>query len=197
MLDRPPFQPAPDRGQLAVSGVWETAFRFSAADPPDEATVGAFLAGGREVAFEAFFGRAFFGFRRTGDAAELVRLTTRCGRALRDAASGSAFFQAIGEITQLPLGTRLRFAEIGAVDAWRSVGAFRIEDPGSARADLDSIWERVLGCAVGQNRTHPKAIEFGYDNADGTTHWFALSISSNAPPFELRRDLLDKALGLI
>ena len=190
------FQSAPDRGQLAVNGDWETALLFSRGEMQDESDVRDYLDGRQEVAFEAFFTNAFWGFRRIGDTEQLVQLIARCSQVLANAGSGGHFFEMIRHVTKLPLGLVFRCAEIGAVNAWRSVGPFSIKDPAAARLTFDSTWEQLNNSSVGCNITHPKAIEFAFDSGDETNHWFAVPVSSDSPPFEISRARLSEALSL-
>jgi hypothetical protein len=69
------------------------------------------------------------------------------------------------------------FAEIGAVEAWKSVGAFHIDDPKMALQDIDQLLLQVSESSVGKDTVHLKAIEFVFSNGDGTNHWIALPIS--------------------
>lgn len=80
---------------------------------------------------------------------------------------------------------------IYAVDAWQSVGSFPIQDPASAISSMNGLWSQLEMSAVGQNNSHPKAVEFAFDNGDGTTHWIALPIS-NGP--KIIREKLEAAL---
>lgn len=118
----------------------------------------------RDVACEAFFGEAFFGVRFVGpDPATSV---TSFAHAL----AGPDFFPAVVRDLGLPLAQRFTYAEVGAEGAWRSVGAFRIADP--AHPD----WAVLMGSPVWHDTRHNKALEFSFDNGDGTTHWFALPL---------------------
>ena len=77
----------------------------------------------------------------------------------------------------MPVAADFLFAEIGAVDAWRSVGAFHIDDPKIALQDIDQLLSQLSESAVGKDSVHLKAIEFAFSNGDGTNHWIALPIS--------------------
>lgn len=191
------FQPTPDRGQLAIDGEWEKALLFSRGEMQTPSDIRAYLDGRNEIAFEAFFKNAFFGFRRIGDAEYLSQLVAQCSQALANANSGKHFFETIGQITELPLGATLQFAEIGAVNAWRSVGPFSIKDPADALSSFDSVYNQLLDSAVAQNTTHPKAIEFAFDSGDKTNHWFAIPVSSDSSPYKIQKEKLREALSLI
>lgn len=197
MISYPPFQSLPDRGQLAINGNWAQALRFSRGEAISESVVRAFLGNGNEVAMEAFFGDAFFGVRQLGATDHLIHLVHSFAEAMSVAHSGQEFFAKIEHTFNLRLGDAVQFAEIGAVDAWKNVGPFRIDIPTIASAEFEKLWEQVQAAPVYQNQTHPKAIEFAFHNGDGTTHWFAIPLSRDSSPFAIEQRQLKKALDLI
>lgn len=196
MIAYPSFQSSPDRGQLAINGEWDRALRFDRGEALSESALRAYLGTGNEVALEAFFGDAFFGLRQVGTTEHLVQLVHSFAKATSMCNSGQEFFAQVECIFNLRLAGTLEFAEIGAVDAWKNVGAFRIEDPASASANFEKLWEQLKTAPVYLNRTHPKAIEFAFDNGDGTTHWFATPVSHATVPFAIDQLKLRQALEL-
>lgn len=161
------FTAAPDHGKLAVAGRWEDAIGFLPGEPP----AGSF---GDEVACEAFFGQAFFGVRRRGTAEELTEFV----RSFAEAMQGPGFFRRLEEMG-IPLRQRFLYAEIGAEGAWNSIGAYRVPDPDVALLEFEELWEDLKESAVYEDRAHEKALEYVYDNGDGTTHWYAVPLSKD------------------
>ncbi|WP_284619213.1 hypothetical protein [Aquabacterium humicola] len=84
------------------------------------------------------------------------------------------------------------FAEVGAVNAWRSVGAFRIERPHEAARDLDALWTALMAAPVARADTHRKAMEIAYDAP--LPHWLGLPVCEARPPFALSLERLRAAL---
>lgn len=180
-----PFRAAPQFGKLAVDGAWERAVTFQPGQYTDEAQAAAYLAGGHEVACEAFFGAAFFGIRRRGAPEHLSRFVACFGRAVAASGDGAELLRAMAA-AGVPVARDFGYAEIGAEGAWSSVGPFRVADPTSALADFGATWLAVARSNVGLDVAYDKAVEFSFDNGDGTTHWFALPVS--------RAQRLDRAM---
>ncbi len=198
MRHHPAFQAAPQRGQFAQAGAWESAWAFDRATPPSAAALADYLNGATEVAFEAFFGHAFFGARITGDAATVAALAAGCVTALQGARDGVDFFARLGDATGWrDLGDAIAFCEVGAVNAWRSVGAVGsaapARDPAALDAQVDALWRTLAGSALARDTTHHKALELAATAP--LAHWFALPVSGDAPPFALDRALLRDALA--
>ena len=123
LMAHPFFQSRPTLGQFAKDGVWEEAWSFSVADCPEATTVEAFCGSAVEVAFEAFFGEAFFGARCKGTPQEVIDFATRCTNAFAAATCGESFFRALFEPNELlHVGRKPVKAEAGAVNAWKSLG---------------------------------------------------------------------------
>lgn len=195
MIDHPAFRPRPDLGQFAKDGQWEAAWPFPASAVPTPERIHAYLAGATEVAFEAFFGSAFFGVRLRGTPQETARLAAACAIALGHAVDGAAFFADLTRSLGLgALGREVTFAEVGAVNAWRSVGAFKIDRLGDASERFDALWQALGASAVGRDVSHRKAIEFACERP--VPHWFALPVSQVAPPFALDAVALRDAASL-
>lgn len=177
MPRQPWFGSAPQSGKLAVSGQWEQAVVFSPGDFGTEPEVRELLRDDHDVACEAFFGEAFFGVRRRGLVHDLALFVVTFAKALGSARSGGEFFTAISDGLGIPLARDFEFAELGAEGAWGSVGPLRIDDPGMALAHMDRTWGELRSSAVGSQREYSLALEFSFDNGDGTAHWFALPVS--------------------
>lgn len=178
--------------QLARDGAWENAWRFSPDHTPDDSKWRSYFSGRDEIAFEAFFGAAFFGVRFTGEFAAVSQRASACVAAARSARNGGEFFAELESRTGLGAwGTVVDLAEIGAVNAWRSVGAHRLE-PSSA--DAIELVGSLADSPLGRNRAHPKAIEFA--SASPVPHWFALPVS-HAPDHAIDAALLAVALESI
>lgn len=189
----PDFQGRPMLGQFAQGGVWEQAWFFGADALPGDEAVTTYLANSTELAFEAFFGPAFFGVRRRGSTAEVRRFALDCVNALRASHTGS-FFAALQQRLQLPVaGAPIAFMELGCVNAWRSVGALRFDDPMAAAADFETTWQAVQASAVAQDTQHPKALELAFHAP--LPHWFGVPVSALQAPFGLSREALQRLLA--
>ncbi len=192
----PHFASKPTSGQFAKNGVWEDAWSFTADGLPDTASVDAYLGESTEVAFEAFFGDAFFGVRMAGSPSVIRAFADHCLQAMRAANQGEFLVEALGGLLQCgPLGEHLAFAEVGAVNAWRSVGAFRIDMPCIAGHARDSVWAALQRSPVGHDAQHPKAIEFACEHP--LPHWFGIPVSAWQAPYTLSLEMLNDALDLI
>jgi len=190
------FASTPTSGQFAKEGAWEHAWSFPSTCLPDEASVCAYLGKSSEVAFEAFFGDAFFGARLAGQPSAVESFANKCIQALHAASRGESFMAAFREHTRLDrLGKDVAFAEVGCVNAWRSVGAFRIQDPRGALSDLEPLWAALEHSPVGRDALHRKAIEFAFDHP--LPHWFGIPISASDGSNKISRTLLRDALRLI
>lgn len=193
LVGHPAFKALPNSGQFAKNGSWEDAWAFAQNALPSRALVADYLAGATEVAFEAFFGEAFFGARMSGEARDVAEFSYSCVSALGAATDGASFFSSLSKNKSLGgLGRQIVFSEIGAINAWQSVGSVKIGEPGDALEKFDALWSALTSAPLARNTTHGKAIEFA--GVFPIHHWFALPISSAQPPFELNRDLLRQAL---
>ena len=192
MLDHPAFATSLRLAQFAKAGSWETAWSFSRAKLPSQAAVREYLAGASEVAFEVFFGDAFFGARFDGSAPEVEARSLTCLAALDGASDGASFFAGLSRDEAFTgLGRNIDFTEIGAVDAWRSVGAFRAAAPREALRHFEDLWSSLAASAVAHDGTHKKAVEFACRHP--LPHWFALPVSAPLPPYDLDRSRLREA----
>jgi hypothetical protein len=195
MRHHPAFQPRPHLAQFARGGSWEAAWSFGRDSVPAQAECLAYLDGAGEVAFEAFFGDAFFGVRIEGDAGRVAGQAVACALAFAGARDGADFFARLEEgCGWQGLGCSApSFTELGAVNAWRSVGSHRLAPPEEALSRLDALWPALSGTPLARDVAHRKALEFAYERP--VPHWFALPVSSGVPPHALSRDLLGQALA--
>jgi hypothetical protein len=186
------FQGAPTGAQFAKAGAWEDAWAFDADRAPAEAAVIAYLDSCTELAFEAFFGHAFFGLRMAGTPAQVEAFAFEALSAL-SASRGGGFFEQMRQRFQLPVpGAPLAFAELGCVNAWKSIGTVRFDDPKAAASAFEDTWQAVQAGPVTRDAQHRKALEFAFD--EPLAHWFGVPVSEDAPPFELSRAGLHRAL---
>jgi hypothetical protein len=194
LADYPAFRTAPSRVQLARNRAWEEAWSRSVDQLPTPAELSPLIGDASEIAFEIFFGAAFFGVRWTGAPAEVRQCTQACFAAARNATSATGFLAALTARTDWEgWGGTIAFAEIGAVNAWRSTGAVRLDCLPRPDEPLDFLWRTLADSALARERAHPKAIEFACPAP--VPHWFALPVSDAVPPFAVERALVQRALA--
>lgn len=177
MIEHPCFSGRPTLGKIAKNGDWECAKVFEPGECTSQEDVAVYLGESTEIACEAFFGAAFFGCRRKGVPEELRRFVGTFAAIVASAPSGNELFRLMVSRLGIPVAQRFCFAEIGAVDAWKSVGPMQLVDPRAELRAFEALIKRLSNASVGLDRNHRKALEFAYDNGDGTTHWIALPIS--------------------
>jgi hypothetical protein len=188
------FQSTPTLAQFAKNGSWETAWAFRLETVPSRIEVSAFLEASHEIAFEVFFGEAFLGVRFEGKSSQVKKFALACVEAFKVARDATTFFESLGsQIGLTGFAESFSFAEIGAVNAWRSVGAFQIND--LFEPDLQTVLQALKTSSVAADTTHIKAIEFAYEHP--IPHWLALPVSLLKPPFELQEKLILQALELV
>ncbi len=186
------FQGLPTTGQFAQAGAWETAWSFGADAPPTDAALIAYLDGCTELAFEAFFGHAFFGLRFAGTPAQVQGFALEALAVMRASRDGS-FFAQMRQRFQLPLAdAALAFTELGCVNAWKSVGAVRFDDPQAAAAAFDDTWRLVQASPLARDTHHVKALEYAFEAP--LAHWFGVPVSELQAPFGLLPSALRQAL---
>jgi len=191
-IHTPDFQSPPTHGQFAKAGSWETAWRFPVDEIPGEASVRAYLEDATDLAFEAFFDRAFFGLRLVGSPDQLLHFAMKGLQALQ-VSREQPFFDAMRRTFGLPLpGAALAFTEIGCVNAWHSIGTLRIDDPAAAAASFEDTWRAVESSALSRDERHHKAIEFAFEQP--MPHWFGVPISEPGAPYRVSPALLQAAL---
>ncbi len=189
----PQFTSAPTSYQFAKDGAWESAWSFPSDRLPSHAELAAYLEQSTEVAFEAFFGSAFFGARMVGSALEVKTFGIKCLQAAR---SREPLFTSLHRELGCPApGQRPAFVEVGCVNAWRSIGALRISEPQLASVGFEQLLQLVLKSPAGQDTRHAKAIEFAFDAP--IPHWFGLPISPPNKPHMVSNALLHHAWELV
>lgn len=160
---------------------------------PTRSAVASYLDGSEELAFEVFFGDAFFGARLEGTPSAVEQFAQDCVAAFAQAAHGRAFFTALQAARNwTELGRTALFTEVGAVNAWRSIKSHKMPPPKQAIGDFDSLWSGIEQTALAADTTHKKALEFAYDNP--VNHWFALPVNDRQATNRLGRTELMKAL---
>ena len=180
---------APTTCQFAKDGVWEQAWSFPGNRPPSLTALDGYLENRTELAFEAFFGRAFFGVRLSGTACEVKAFSLQCLKAISAQAS---FFDTLRHELGCPvLGQKPDFAEIGCVNAWRSIGAFRMTELPPTASEFELLWSLICDSPVGRDTGHAKAIEFAFK--DPLEHWFGIPISFEGSPNLVSKTLLFEA----
>lgn len=183
---QPQFMSAPTLCQFAKDGVWEQAWSFPSDHAPSLPELDRYLANRCEVAFEVFFGGAFFGARLSGTTPEVKAFSVKCLKAFSAQAS---FFDTFKREIGCPvLGQKPDFAEIGCVNAWRSMGAFRISDLQAASSGFELLWRLFEGSPVGCETDHAKAIEFAFKQP--IEHWFGIPVSIEGGSNQVSRTLL-------
>lgn len=188
----PAFQSPLAYGQFAKGGRWEEAWQFKPSQAPDDAVI-QYLEGADEVAFELFFGPAFFGLRFRGTPDQVKFGALASVKAYRLCSADAPFFNLLSDFLNTePWGQTVAFAEVGAVNFWKSVGPYRLPHLDKAKDHPESIMQTLLQTTVGGNTEHPRALELGCDAP--YPHWFGLPISSQTPPYALSYKLLSDAL---
>ncbi|AOG21560.1 hypothetical protein [Acidovorax sp. RAC01] len=188
LIDSPQFSCSPTSGQFAKGGAWESAWSFSPDALPSEDAVREYLGGSTEVAFEAFFGPSFFGARMTGQPREVEWFALQCVRAL-NADRSPRFLTVLYEHLQLPrCQSSVSFAELGCVNAWRSIGTLRIDNLPVALAAFEDTWRAVESSAAFQDTRHDKAMEFAFETP--FAHWFGVPVSMPEETTRVSRDVL-------
>lgn len=185
------FRCPPTSFQFALGGAWENAWSFPVDRVPSHEDLVTYLGQATEVAFEAFFGNAFFGARMTGSPLAVETFGVQCLRAAR---AQESFFSTFHRELGCPVrGQRPAFAEIGCVNAWRSVGALHVPDLHRASVDFEPLWLSLQGSSVGRDTHHAKAVEFAFEHP--LAHWFGVPVSTPGGPHHVCEDLLRHALG--
>lgn len=187
------FRVPPTAVQLAHGGDWEHCRRWEIGRLPDEAELARCANGEEALAFELFFGTAFFGVRFTGSPTAVGERIRDCFAAARAALGGADFFAELSARTGLHgWGAQADFAEVGAVNAWKSIGAVRVEGLPVAETDFEAWWQAIARSPVARETAHPKAVEFACSAP--VPHWFALPVSTPEPPPAPDRGLLRAAV---
>jgi hypothetical protein len=186
----PQFMSAPTMFQFAKDGAWEEAWSFTSDCLPSQPELDSYLANRTEIAFEAFFGRAFFGVRLSGTAPEVKVFSIKC---LKAASTQASFFDTFRHDHGCPvLGQKPNFAELGCVNAWRSMGAFRMTLPQPSASKFELLWDLICDSPVGRDTGHTKAIEFAFRQP--LEHWFGIPICVEGGPNRVSKKLLRQTI---
>lgn len=189
----PQFMSAPTLCQFAKNGQWESAWSFPRSPLPSHSQLAAYLAQSTELAFEAFFGDSFFGARLTGSALEVENFGVKCLRAVH---AQELFFQVFRHDFCCPVpGQQPAYAEIGCVNAWRSVGALRASMPELAPDRFENLLHTVFESSISRDTHNSKAIEFAFERP--LAHWFGLPISGSDESSQISGCLLRQAIALV
>ncbi len=156
IIGSPLFNAPPSLGKMAAGGEWERAEVFQPGCFISEEEVKKYLGKKDEIACEAFFCDAFFGARKRGTPEKLVRFVLDFNRALALSANGRDFFRRVAERPGIPVGNGFLFAEVGAVDAWKSVGPFRIEDPCAALEHFKELLSKLNAPPQAEKENTPR-----------------------------------------
>ncbi|WP_157615493.1 hypothetical protein [Rhizobacter sp. Root404] len=180
-------------GQFAKSGAWEDAWRVDRKRLVDLSELRDYIGDSSEIAFESFFDDVFVGVRCRGAPVTLLQFSLACIHALgksspKDFALSMDRF--IGGESRQPA----QFAEIGCVNAWKSVGPIRINRTPYGFPAIEDLWPLVQRSPCGLDEHHAKAIEFSFGGP--CDHWIGLPVSGRVGPRAIDADLLAEALTL-
>lgn len=178
----------PSTGQFAINGIWENTLAFKVQQPPSIDEIKAYLADRNELAFELFFGELFFGVRFIGTHAFILELCEHCLKCMSICSDVTSFIKAVANHTLCgELCHEVDYMEIGAVNAWKSIGAFRLPPMTEELVNTDELWSIISATPLVKDNKHPKAIELAYNKP--LPHWLGFPISHQQPPYSLRKDL--------
>jgi len=185
---------SPSLGQFAKNDIWEHAWSFDSSNPPSNDELKAYLEGVNEVSFELFFGASFFGIRFEGASSYLLELATHCLECMR---SANDFDSYVSDLGKHPLCGKLCneiiHMEVGAVNAWKSVGSFPMPEPSQAWIEFDTLWPLLCSSQLSRDTDHLKAVEMAYSGP--VEHWVGIPVSNQEAPYSLSRDLFLDVLG--
>ena len=187
------FKKPPSIGQFAKDGNWENALSFEMDNPISFDELKAYLATSTEIAFELFFDDSFFGIRFEGESNRVLELSEHCLACLHNISDFNTFIAAleahpaIGKLCQ-----EVSHVEIGAVNAWKSIGSFVMPLPAQALANIDEVWSNSALTHLKNEDKHPKAVEIAY--AAPYPHWLGFPISTKEHPYALSKVMLTEVL---
>jgi len=178
----------PSLAQFAVDGIWEEAFSFMQGKEPNDEILEKKFLDKDDLAFEAFFDNSFFGLRNNSKYTSL-EFSKICTKNFSICSNGYELLKNLAvDLESEPFFNKLEFLELGAVNAWRSVGSVKFE-----LNNLANSWHQLLKAPVFKDEKHLKVIELAYN---GTfKHWYALPVSKKDPPYDIDRELFDSVLG--
>ena len=187
------FENSPLTGQFAFDGNWEKTLSFKVDAPPSIDELKEYLAGENELAFELFCDASFFGVRFTGTPAFILELSEHFLKCLNTALDLHSFIKAVGNHDSCgELCHEVSHIEVGAVNAWKSVGSYRLPPPEQTLEDFDKFWSEICDTLLVNDVNHPKAVEFAY--SDPLPHWLGLPISTQLPPYSISKEMLREIL---
>jgi hypothetical protein len=187
------FENPPSIGQFALNGIWEKALSFGVDKPPSIDELREYLAGKNELAFELFFGASFFGVRFIGTPALILELSQHCLICLNNSLDADSFITAVGNHASCgELCHEVTHMEVGAINAWKSVGSYLLPTPAQTLGNIDELWSEICATQLTNDVKHPKAVEFVY--TDPRPHWLGFPISIQQPPYSLSKEMLREVL---
>lgn len=182
------FEDPPSIGQFALNGIWEKALSFEVDKPPSIDELREYLAGNNELAFELFFGASFFGVRFIGPPAFVLELSQHCLICLNNSLDVDSFITGVGNHAFCgELCHKATHMEVGAINAWKSVGSYLLPTPAQTLGNIDDLWSEICATQLIDDVKHPKAIEFVY--SDPHPHWLGFPISIQQPPYSLSKEM--------
>ena len=189
----PVFQQPISYAQFAKDGVWEGAWQFTHNQTPNEAQLQQYVGESQEVAFEILCEQAFFGLRFKGTNEEVFADARSCVQAFAQSKKSADFLTHLAQLLGVPAwGQEITFAEIGAINFWKSVGPYRIADWQQAPEQMDQLMATLQDQPVGRDLKHPKALELGCSGR--YPHWFGIPISISSQDLRISADHLSETL---
>lgn len=183
----------PSIGQFALNGIWEKALSFRVDAAPSIDELREYLAGGSELAFELFYDTSFFGVRFTGTPAFILELSEHCLKCMNIPVDLQSFITAVGKHDLCgELCHEVAYMEVGAVNAWKSVGSYRLPAPEQSLVNIDKLWSEICETQLVNDVNHPKALELAYTHP--LPHWLGLPISTQQPPYSLNKEVFREVL---
>jgi hypothetical protein len=171
--------------QFAANGIWEDALRLEI--PVNKAVLSDWLAtASDDVALEVFSGEAAFIGLRLKPFQHLSQLLHLCD---------NPSIETIRTIFAAPQLFRGKpdFAELGVVNAWKSVGAVKLWQQGKTIPTLESL-EKLLENSILWTQAKPLALEFAYIKP--LPHWRAVPVSEKIQnDYRLNLALLHQVLS--
>jgi hypothetical protein len=171
--------------QVASKGIWEGALSLEI--PVNKTILSDWLAtASDDIALEIFFGEAAFIGLRLKPFQHLAELMRFCD---------SPSIDSLRDIFAVPELFRGKpdFAELGVVNAWRSVGAKLVWQQGESLPTLDNL-EKLLEDSPLWIQSKPLALELAYTKP--LPHWRAVPVSEQSENvYRLDLALLHQALS--
>ena len=102
LVQHPAFQALLNYAQFAKQGDREDAWKLKAMDFPEQEAIVNYLNEAEEVAFEVFFGDAFFGVRFRGTAEDVRRGAFACVKAYHSHSVNAPIFSTLSKLLDVP-----------------------------------------------------------------------------------------------